>query len=95
MLSESHHYTHVNSPRQLYITYLNTAVALDLLDTIFFLDLLWQNQVGRYVLIVTKIASRKTPEVKNEWDRFEEKRVQVHTTQQQKREIAIKVLKVF
>jgi len=41
-LLESHHYTPVLSPRQLYITYLVTAICLDLVDTIYFLDLLWQ-----------------------------------------------------
>ncbi|CAJ0932998.1 unnamed protein product, partial [Mesorhabditis belari] len=42
-LLESHHYTPLMSQRQLYITYLTTAVCLDLTDTIYFLDLLWQS----------------------------------------------------
>ncbi|GMT24150.1 hypothetical protein PFISCL1PPCAC_15447, partial [Pristionchus fissidentatus] len=42
-LLESHHYTPTSSPRQLYINYLMTAICLDLLDTVSFIDLLWQN----------------------------------------------------
>uniref|UniRef100_A0A914WJI8 Transmembrane protein n=1 Tax=Plectus sambesii TaxID=2011161 RepID=A0A914WJI8_9BILA len=42
-LLEAHHYTHLLSHRQLYITYLVTAICLDLIDTIYFLDLLWQS----------------------------------------------------
>ncbi|CAJ0565346.1 unnamed protein product, partial [Mesorhabditis spiculigera] len=42
-LLEAHHYTPLMSQRQLYITYLTTAVCLDLTDTIYFLDLLWQS----------------------------------------------------
>jgi hypothetical protein len=44
-LLESHHYTPVLSTRQIYITYLATAICLDLVDTIYFLDLLWQSLV--------------------------------------------------
>lgn len=47
-LLEAHHYTHLLSQRQLYVTYLVTAICLDLIDTIYFLDLLWQNLV--YIL---------------------------------------------
>lgn len=42
-LLEAHHYTPLMSQRQLYITYLTTAVCLDITDTIYFLDLLWQS----------------------------------------------------
>ncbi|VDK55925.1 unnamed protein product [Anisakis simplex] len=42
-LLESHHYTPVFSSRQTYIVYLITVVCLDLIDTIYFLDLLWQS----------------------------------------------------
>ncbi|ETN72040.1 hypothetical protein NECAME_19045 [Necator americanus] len=40
---EAHHYTPLMSARQLYITYLSTAICLDLVDNIYFLDLLWQS----------------------------------------------------
>ncbi|KJH49015.1 hypothetical protein DICVIV_04853 [Dictyocaulus viviparus] len=40
---EAHHYTPLMSARQLYITYLNTSICLDLVDNIYFLDLLWQS----------------------------------------------------
>ncbi|KAE9420953.1 hypothetical protein Angca_000247, partial [Angiostrongylus cantonensis] len=40
---EAHHYTPLMSARQLYITYLVTAICLDLVDNIYFLDLLWQS----------------------------------------------------
>lgn len=43
-LLEAHHYTPLGSTRQLYITYLMTAIALDILDTVSFIDLLWQNK---------------------------------------------------
>ncbi|WKY04221.1 hypothetical protein Q1695_005305 [Nippostrongylus brasiliensis] len=42
-LLEAHHYTPLMSNRQLYITYLTTATCLDLVDNIYFLDLLWQS----------------------------------------------------
>jgi len=42
-LLESHHYTPLLSTRQIYISYLVTAVCLDLVDTVYFLDLLWQS----------------------------------------------------
>uniref|UniRef100_A0A915PUE9 Uncharacterized protein n=1 Tax=Setaria digitata TaxID=48799 RepID=A0A915PUE9_9BILA len=42
-LLESHHYTTVNSNRQLYLIYLMTVITFDLIDTICFLDLLWQS----------------------------------------------------
>lgn len=42
---QAHHYTPLGSPRQLYITYLMTAISLDILDTVSFVDLLWQNKV--------------------------------------------------
>ncbi|VDM81717.1 unnamed protein product, partial [Strongylus vulgaris] len=42
-LLEAHHYTPLMSARQLYITYLSTAICLDLVDNIYFLDLLWQS----------------------------------------------------
>uniref|UniRef100_A0A0N4U9M8 Conserved protein n=1 Tax=Dracunculus medinensis TaxID=318479 RepID=A0A0N4U9M8_DRAME len=42
-LVESHHYTSLTSIRQLYIIYLTTAICFDLIDTIYFLDLLWQS----------------------------------------------------
>ncbi|KAK6052334.1 hypothetical protein COOONC_10161, partial [Cooperia oncophora] len=42
-LLEAHHYTPLMSARQLYITYLTTAICLDLVDNIYFLDLLWQS----------------------------------------------------
>ncbi|XGW31357.1 hypothetical protein V3C99_009935 [Haemonchus contortus] len=42
-LLEAHHYTPLMSARQLYITYLATAICLDLVDNIYFLDLLWQS----------------------------------------------------
>uniref|UniRef100_A0A183DEG5 Ion_trans domain-containing protein n=1 Tax=Gongylonema pulchrum TaxID=637853 RepID=A0A183DEG5_9BILA len=42
-LLESHHYTTLCSDRQLYLIYLMTAVTFDLIDTICFLDLLWQS----------------------------------------------------
>lgn len=45
-LLEAHHYTPLKSDRQLYITYLVTAICFDLLDTITFLDLIWQALVG-------------------------------------------------
>ncbi|KAK6012334.1 hypothetical protein OSTOST_22521, partial [Ostertagia ostertagi] len=44
-LLEAHHYTPLMSARQLYITYLTTAICLDLVDNIYFLDLLWQSFV--------------------------------------------------
>lgn len=43
LLLESHHYTTVNSYRQLYLIYLMTTVTFDLIDTVCFLDLLWQS----------------------------------------------------
>lgn len=45
-LLESHHYTPVLSQRQLYVTYLATAVCFDIIDTVYFLDLLWQAVVS-------------------------------------------------
>jgi hypothetical protein len=44
-LVEAHHYTQLNSPRQLYLSYLENAITLDLLDSIYFLDLLWLDKV--------------------------------------------------
>uniref|UniRef100_A0A183HZ35 Conserved plasma membrane protein n=1 Tax=Onchocerca flexuosa TaxID=387005 RepID=A0A183HZ35_9BILA len=43
LLLESHHYTTVNSNRQLYLIYLMTSITFDLIDTVCFLDLLWQS----------------------------------------------------
>lgn len=45
LMVESHHYTALASPRQLYLTYLATAVTLDILDSVLFLDLLWDEQI--------------------------------------------------
>lgn len=45
---EAHHYTPLMSARQLYITYLSTAICLDLVDNIYFLDLLWQSFVSYF-----------------------------------------------
>ncbi|CAI4224423.1 unnamed protein product [Auanema sp. JU1783] len=42
-LLETHHYTPLMSTRQMYIAYLATAVCLDLIDNIDFMDLLWQS----------------------------------------------------
>ncbi|CAB3406131.1 unnamed protein product [Caenorhabditis bovis] len=39
---EAHHYTPLVSVRQIYVSYLVTAICLDLIDNIYFLDLLWQ-----------------------------------------------------
>ncbi|PAV92223.1 hypothetical protein WR25_08995 isoform A [Diploscapter pachys] len=47
---EAHHYTPLRSPRQLYISYLATAICLDLVDNIYFLDLLWQAVKDPWVL---------------------------------------------
>lgn len=44
---ESHHYTPLVSVRQVYISYLVAAICLDLIDNIYFLDLLWQASVSR------------------------------------------------
>ncbi|GMS95738.1 hypothetical protein PENTCL1PPCAC_17913, partial [Pristionchus entomophagus] len=43
-LLEAHHYTPLGSSRQLYITYLMSAISFDILDTVSFVDLLWQNK---------------------------------------------------
>jgi len=40
----------LNSPRQLYLSYLENAITLDLLDSIYFLDLLWQAQTRKWNL---------------------------------------------
>ena len=48
LMVESHHYTALASPRQLYLTYLATAVTLDVLDSILFLDLLWDDKVDTH-----------------------------------------------
>lgn len=42
-LLEAHHYTPLMSTRQMYISYLTTAICLDLIDNIYFIDLLWQS----------------------------------------------------
>ncbi|VDM43039.1 unnamed protein product, partial [Toxocara canis] len=42
-LLEAHHYTPVFSNRQTYIIYLVTAICFDIIDTVCFLDLLWQS----------------------------------------------------
>ncbi len=46
LLVEAHHYTKLNSPRQLYLSHLVGGVTMDILDTIFFMDLLWLDKVG-------------------------------------------------
>uniref|UniRef100_A0A915AA12 Uncharacterized protein n=1 Tax=Parascaris univalens TaxID=6257 RepID=A0A915AA12_PARUN len=43
LLLEAHNYTPVFSTRQTYIVYLITAVSFDIIDTVYFLDLLWQS----------------------------------------------------
>lgn len=45
-LLEAFHYTPIMSHRQMYISYLTTAICLDLIDNIYFLDLLWQSLVS-------------------------------------------------
>ncbi|VBB32889.1 unnamed protein product [Acanthocheilonema viteae] len=64
LLLESHHYTTVNSNRQLYLIYLMTTVTFDLIDTICFLDLLWQSFVNGpylgiriYLYVLLKIST--------------------------------------
>ncbi len=49
LLVESHHYTVLNSPRQLYLTYLATNVTLDLLDSVYFLELLWNKEALKII----------------------------------------------
>lgn len=44
-LVEAHHFTQYNSPRQLYLTYLESAITLDIIDSVYFLNLLWEDQV--------------------------------------------------
>lgn len=56
LMVESHHYTQLASPRQLYLTYLATAVTLDILDSILFLDLLWDTRVGSLLLPLPGLA---------------------------------------
>lgn len=43
---EANHYTPLVSNRQLYIVYLATAITVDLIDTILFLDLLGEAEVN-------------------------------------------------
>ncbi|CAI2351156.1 unnamed protein product [Caenorhabditis sp. 36 PRJEB53466] len=47
---ESHHYTPLVSVRQIYISYLVAAICLDLIDNIYFLDLLWQASKDKWNL---------------------------------------------
>lgn len=47
---ESHHYTPLVSVRQVYISYLVAAICLDLIDNIYFLDLLWQASKDKWNL---------------------------------------------
>lgn len=47
---ESHHYTPLVSARQVYISYLVAAICLDLIDNIYFLDLLWQASKDKWNL---------------------------------------------
>jgi len=49
LLVEAHHYTQLNSPRQLYLTYLSSVITLDLLDSIMFLELLWDRRVRGFI----------------------------------------------
>ena len=58
-LLEAHHYTPLMSSRQLYITYLTTAICLDLIDNIYFLDLLWQAVVSRDDLLLERKRERE------------------------------------
>lgn len=58
---ESHHYTPLVSVRQVYISYLVAAICLDLIDNIYFLDLLWQASVRtRGIIIVLALFFRRT-----------------------------------
>ncbi|EGT59819.1 hypothetical protein CAEBREN_10024 [Caenorhabditis brenneri] len=47
---ESHHYTPLVSVRQVYISYLVAAICLDLIDNVYFLDLLWQASKDKWNL---------------------------------------------
>uniref|UniRef100_A0A914R5U4 Uncharacterized protein n=1 Tax=Parascaris equorum TaxID=6256 RepID=A0A914R5U4_PAREQ len=49
LLLEAHNYTPVFSTRQTYIVYLITAVSFDIIDTVYFLDLLWQSFVSKFI----------------------------------------------
>lgn len=49
LLLEAHNYTPVFSARQTYIVYLITAVSFDIIDTVYFLDLLWQSFVRTFI----------------------------------------------
>lgn len=49
MLVLSHHYHKLNSPRQTYISYLASAVTLDILDSILFLDLLYNPKLTGFI----------------------------------------------
>jgi hypothetical protein len=53
-LVEAHHYTQLNSPRQMYLAYLESAITLDILDSIIFLNLLWDSKVGQNEKIICK-----------------------------------------
>lgn len=54
----SHHYTQLNSPRQMYLSYLASSVTLDVIDSVLFLQLLIDPQVkdsvnGNYPLKIS------------------------------------------